>query len=315
MKPLARVVAAGLLIAATLVWIDGATSPPAVAIDHSRGHPGFCEGDRGVTVVVDFQELGGQTIVRCHPQGTAGSGLDALRGAGIQVAGTQRWGEGFVCRLENRPRADESLGVEGQPGYREACVNTPPSAAYWSYWHAGNNCAWSYSNWGVKNRDFVQGGFEGWSFSLNGGADDAPRPRVAAVRPGTEGGSCTVSADPAPSSTNPMERQRGSTGAAQPGADDVDTDSPRFRRSAGQEGSTPASGGSLPAPMPRDAPDDPADNVSFTGGEDADDVRQAAAEDAGASRYAPWAAASALLLLVGSMWWIERRRRRARQGE
>ncbi len=314
MNYLARIVAAGLLVAATLVWLDSTSVLPAAAIDHSRGHPGFCEDDRGVTVVVDFQDLGGQTIVRCNPQGSTGSGLDALRGAGIQVTGTQRWGEGFVCRLENRPAADESLALDGQSGYREACVNTPPAGAYWSYWHAGNNCAWAYSNWGVKNRDFVQGGFEGWSFSLNGGADDAPRPRIAAVRPGTEGGACSAGSESAPSSNNPMERQRGSTGAGEPGAEDIDTDSPRFRRSTSQDGATSASGGDLPAPKPRQVPDDPADNVSFTGGEDAEDVRQAVAEDAGASRYAPWVAAGALVLLVVSMGWVERRRRRTRQG-
>lgn len=209
------------MLVATLVGapatVNVLAATPAQALDQSLGTPGFCKTSTGVTVVIDFQALGGETIVRCNPSGARGTGLDALKGAGIQVSGALRWGEAFICRVENRPSAVETVPVAGAPGYKEACINTPPAAAYWSYWHAGNNCAWSYSQWGVKNRDFVQGGFEAWSFSLDATSETTPRPRVAAVRPGTEGGKCVTPVGPGPTTNDPNESQPGSvvdTGAA-----------------------------------------------------------------------------------------------------
>ena len=307
---------AGLLLAAS--------GPPTVAhaIDQSKGHPGFCKNGTGVTVVVDFQQLGGTTIVRCNPQTTRGTGLDALKGAGFQIAGVQRWGEGFICRIENRPSAVETIPVKGNEDYQEACVDTPPAAAYWSYWHAGNNCPWTYSQWGVKNRDFIPGGFEGWSFSLNATADTNPKPRIAAVRPGTGGEPCNAKKEPKPTSNDPNARQPnpggGQTGGdTAPGGGAGDPNAVQSTTSAG----TAERGAALPPPKPRTAAtansaataDDPASNAPFTGGEKADDVNEVLKKQSGASTYAPWAAAGAVLLLALATWLTARRRRRARR--
>ncbi len=289
--------------------------PAARAIDHSKGHPGYCEDKTGVTVVVDFQQLGGTTIVRCDPQGTRGTGLDALKGAGFQIAGVQRWGEAFICRVENRPSAIEELPLRGNEDYQETCVDTPPAAGYWSYWHAGNNCQWEYSQWGVKNRDFIPGGFEGWSFSLNATADSNPKPRVAALRPGTANEPCDAPDEPPPSSDDPNARQPGA-GAPQGGGSGGGTDDP----GAGATGTNEpgAGGGALPPPRPREAgaskatADDPADNVAFTGGEKAKDVNEVIKEQSGASDVAPWVAGGAVALLALAAWWTARRRKRAR---
>lgn len=309
MRKLVAAVAAGILLAAT--------GPPttARAIDHSKGHPGFCKNGDGVTVVIDFQQLGGTTIVRCNPHTGRGTGLDALKGAGFQIAGVQRWGEAFICRVENRPSAVEVVPVKGDEGYQEACVDTPPAAAYWSYWHAGNNCAWTYSQWGVKNRDFIKGGFEGWSFSLNATADSNPKPRIAAVRPGTGGQACNAKKEPKPTSDDPNARQPGSGGQQQ--------DEPDPATSSTGSGDQ---GGALPPPKPRTgatataaapsvtaAPDNPSDNVAFTGGERAENVNDVLKRQAGASDYAPWAAVAAVLLLGVGGWLTARRRRRARE--
>ncbi|KNB54236.1 hypothetical protein AC230_03955 [Streptomyces caatingaensis] len=147
------------------------TAGNAAAVDGGRGMPGFCPDDNGVTVVVDFRELGGSTIVRCAPGGQA-TGLKALKNAGFRIAGTLRWGEGFICRIEEKPSPRS-----------ESCSDTPPASAYWSYWHAPNNGQWKYSEWGVANRTPPAGSFEGWSFSLNRGENGAPAPRVAPRRP------------------------------------------------------------------------------------------------------------------------------------
>jgi hypothetical protein len=166
---------AGLLgaVAVTAALLPASASASVAA----RGTPGFCPNGNGVTVVVDFQELGGTTMVRCAP-GEQATGLAALENAGFQVTGTQRWGEGFVCRLQGKPTAAA-----------EACINTPPATAYWSYWYASNGGSWKYSEWGVLNRKPPLGSFEGWSFAKNKTAATNPPPGVQPVRPTSGGGS------------------------------------------------------------------------------------------------------------------------------
>ncbi|MFI5426002.1 hypothetical protein [Aeromicrobium sp. UC242_57] len=251
-----------------------------------------------MTVVIDFGKLGGKALVRCHPASARGTGLDALKGAGFQVAGVQRWGESFICRIENRPSAVDSA-IEGDSGYQEKCIDTPPAAGYWSYWHAGNNCDWTYSQWGVKNRDFVPGGFEGWTFALNSRADDAPKPAIAASRPGTSGQGCTTKVEAGPTTTDLDEKQPDSAAAGgDPAAED-----------------TNSADGDLPAPKPRSttvttAPS--SEEVPFSGGEDAPDVNETLKEQSRASRYAPWVAGAVLVVLLATMWLTSRRRRAAR---
>ncbi|GAA3868004.1 hypothetical protein GCM10022243_37100 [Saccharothrix violaceirubra] len=266
---------------------------PAHAVDHSKGTPGFCPTGDGVTVVVDFQQLGGTTLVRCFPSTAPGTGLDALKGAGFQIAGVQRWGEAFVCRVENRPSAVEEVPIAGDEHYKEACLDTPPAAGYWSYWHAGNNCPWTYSQWGVKNREFVPGGFEGWSFSLNATAETNPVPRIAPVRPGTEARACGTADEPPPNSDDVEEKQR-------PKAQPATTAAPT---------TSAPSGSALPPPKPRTAPD-PAANVEFDGGENAPDVVAVVKEQSGASDIAPWAAGGAVVLLAVAAYFTARRRTR-----
>ncbi|MGW1543025.1 hypothetical protein ACWCPM_22760 [Streptomyces sp. NPDC002309] len=163
-----------LALTGTSAVIGVVGAPAAYAIDHSKGTPGYCPNADGVTVIVDFQELGGTTVIRCAP-GDQATGHAALKNAGIQIAGTNRWGEAFVCRIEGRP------GPESEP-----CIDTPPATAYWSYWHAPNAGDWTYSQWGVMNRKPPLGSFEGWSFSKDKTSTTNPPPRIAPVRPAAE---------------------------------------------------------------------------------------------------------------------------------
>ncbi|UNO41447.1 hypothetical protein [Streptomyces sp. MST-110588] len=166
-----RALAAALAVLAAAVGAGLALPGTAAAVDTGRGRAGFCPGTNGVTVVVDFRELGGSVIVRCAV-GRQSTGLAALKAAGIRVTGTNRWGEAFICRLENKP------GPE-----RETCIDTPPTRAYWSYWHAPNGGRWTYSQYGATYRTPPAGSFEGWSFSLNRDEGGAPAPRIAPRRP------------------------------------------------------------------------------------------------------------------------------------
>ncbi|MEV6235513.1 flagellar hook-length control protein FliK [Lentzea sp. NPDC051838] len=181
-------------VLAAAIVLTGLVAAPAPA--SAAGYDGICTGSdalTGTTIVVDFQELDGNggvaapTITRCSPNaspGTARTGIKALQDAGIPVAGTTRWGLGFVCRLNGRPSATETIPVTGNPTYKEACFNTPPASAYWGYWHAdGSGSSWTYSSQGALNRNVIPGGFEGWSFSLNKTATTNPPPRVTPKNP------------------------------------------------------------------------------------------------------------------------------------
>ncbi|MGC0417397.1 hypothetical protein [Embleya sp. AB8] len=170
---IARLVTALALLALSLTGGLTVVAPAAHAVDTSKGTPGYCPDGNGVTVVIDFQELGGTTIVRCA-RGDQATGHAALKNAGIEIAGVARWGEAFICRIEGKPGANS-----------EPCIDTPPASAYWSYWHAPNGGSWTYSQWGVLNRKPPLGSFEGWSFAKNKTETTNPPPRVAPARPAT----------------------------------------------------------------------------------------------------------------------------------
>lgn len=285
-----------VLTAAAAALVLGAVPAPAVAIDPGSGTPGFCPDDEGVTVVVDFQALGGTTIVRCAPGpvGPGFTGLDALHDAGFEIEGVRRWGEAFICRIEARPGPGESIAIDGNDGYVEACIDTPPAAAYWSYWHAPNGGTWQYSQWGVKNRDAVPGGFEGWSFSLNATAATNPAPRIVPVRPGQEVDEPPASdPEPHPTSSDPDEQappkgagsgsggqqgsgggsvagsggQHGSSAGGGPGASGNGSGASTGAGAAPGSGTTGSDDGVLPPPLPRESlpPDEAAAGASSAG--------------------------------------------------
>ncbi len=303
-------------------------TPSAVAVNQSRGIPGICPTEKGVTVVIDFQDLGGTTLVRCFPEASPGTGLDALKGAGFQIAGVQRWGDAFICRIENRPSAVEKLSIREKSDYQEACIDTPPANAYWSYWWAGNNCEWTYSQWGVKNRKAVPGGFEGWSFSMNKTAESNPMPRVAPSRPGTAGQGCNTADEPAPKSTDIEEKAPDvhtsqaatttGTGAATNGTSVVvasdGTTQQQDPAAPGAATTSASSGGNAPAPLPREhagaSPGVAISSVRYSGGEDAPDVNEVIKRQAGASDFAPWVAGGVILALMLGAFLMSRHRRR-----
>ncbi|WP_246467513.1 hypothetical protein [Allocatelliglobosispora scoriae] len=149
------VVAAGLAVA-------GPAAPARAAA---------CSGATGVTVVVDFGSLGGGIKTGCA-SGDPATGLAALRGAGFTTTGTQKWGPAFVCRIDGKPGAAD-----------EPCVNTPPSSAYWSYWHADRGGSWSYSNLGATAYDPKAGTVEGWAFGSGGRPGISPPAKPSAPKP------------------------------------------------------------------------------------------------------------------------------------
>ncbi len=164
-----------LLVVALVLITTAAAARDGVAVD---GEP-CAPGSDGVTVVVDLQELGDDTVlVRCAPDAPP-DGFAALEQAGIAYRTTVAF-PGFVCRIVDRPADDP-------------CATTAPADAYWSYWLAPAGGAWCYSNKGAGNRTPPPGSVEGWSFSLDHATDDVPPPRHDP--PGDPAGAAPLAAD------------------------------------------------------------------------------------------------------------------------
>ena len=155
------------VVCALLFSASFAGAAPASA----TGTAGTCPEGGGVTVVVDFGDLGPQPLVRCAP-GTPANGIAALQEAGIDVAGSQKYGLAVACRIDGKPGPDV-----------ESCAGMPSATAYWSYWHASAGGTWESSQEGAQTSKPVAGGFEGWAFARPKSANDLPAPpKVAPVR-------------------------------------------------------------------------------------------------------------------------------------
>lgn len=179
--------AVAVIAATALGWagLVGAAAPAQAAACSST--------DSGVTVVVTFP--GGSTSVRCAG-GDPDSGASALQGAGFSITQVQTQ-PGFICRIDGAPASD-------------ACVRTPPTSAYWSYWTAQPGGSWSYISTGAFSRNPAPGSVEGWSFGAGAPPAVAP-PRIEAPAPPppstTPAPRPTTSAPaPAPSTKAPAPR-------------------------------------------------------------------------------------------------------------
>ncbi|MCB1268608.1 MAG: hypothetical protein KDB19_10810, partial [Microthrixaceae bacterium] len=212
MRPGSRVPIIGLAVAVVVAVAAVSSGAGAVGADpaeparapvgaRAAGVEGACPTAAGVTMVVDFQDLGGGVWLRCT-DGSADTGFQALERAGIPYRTAVR-SPGFLCRINELPAGDP-------------CINPSPTAAYWSYWVAPRGGSWCYSNIGAASRNPPEGTVEGWSFSLNRSPSPPPRiappPAVPGAPTSLPGPSCNP--NPTPSTPPPTSSPPVTTGAA-----------------------------------------------------------------------------------------------------
>lgn len=187
----------GALVGPGLTAGSAAASPTPKAAEGRSADPkkGACTTAEGVTVIIDFQELGGGSYTSCAPNAPA-TGFKALEQAGISWTPTTR-SPGFLCRIAGKPANDP-------------CHVPSPTTAYWSYWLAPRGGHWCYSNLGAGSRRPPAGTVEGWSFVLNKSASATPPPAIApppplagVPAPQLPGKDCTVPTEGAPPTTSP----------------------------------------------------------------------------------------------------------------
>jgi hypothetical protein len=128
---------------------------------------GNCTSTSGVIVAVDFSHWTAGFAERgCDV--TLTTGLDALHAAGFTTAGDVHDGPDFVCRINGDPTTAQ-----------DACVNTPPPTAFWSYWHANaGQSKWTLSTLGAAGYHPKPGSVDAWAF----GAETPPTFTPAQVR-------------------------------------------------------------------------------------------------------------------------------------
>ncbi|MEZ0578710.1 hypothetical protein [Nocardioides sp. MH1] len=120
-----------------------------------------CSGTTGITVVVDFNELGGGITAGCDPDGAGESATQVFEHAGYELTYVQS-DPGFVCRVSGKP-ADNP------------CVRTPPTTAYWSlWWSDGESGRWTYATSGANGLEVPEGGYLGFSWHQGDGRAQAP---------------------------------------------------------------------------------------------------------------------------------------------
>ncbi|WP_436699324.1 hypothetical protein [Nocardioides sp. BYT-33-1] len=171
-----RAVAATILVAAT-----------AVLLPQSGASAAACGGAKGITVVVDSNQLGAGISAGCDADG-GGYAASNFADAGYRIEYSQAAGmSGFVCKVNGNPSDGD-------------CTETD---AYWSlWWSDGRSGSWTYASRGVGGLTVPDGGYVAFSWHQGAGRaappDVAPTPRVVETKPtpaptssGAAGGSGT----------------------------------------------------------------------------------------------------------------------------
>ena len=259
------------LAAATALVAAAGLTVPAPAYAEA------CSSATGVTVVVDFHELGGDIEQGCvADQGTAD---DLFVAAGHTLQNVN--GQAFVCRVDGLPTQEQ-----------ESCARTPPADAYWGlWWSEGQSGSWTYSSQGAYSLDVPEGGSVAlsWNGSSTRSAPGASPPqhetaeepseeppeepeptRDPTTEPsqpptsgggGTSGGGATTSTEPTPSasaSATPEPGERRGRGDDDPDDDPDDEKSDRGSRGDRDRDATEEPSADPTATPQGNASDDPA---------------------------------------------------------
>jgi len=151
-------VVAALRAASAGVLVPGSGTPAAAA---SRAAAvAACPGATGVTVIVDYNEIGGPTRAGCDPDGGGESASQVFPDAGFSLEYHPRQ-PGYVCK------------VTGLPDDRPCLEND----SFWSlWWSDGESGRWSFSNQGVGGLTVPEGGYV--AFAWHEGSGNAQPPDV-----------------------------------------------------------------------------------------------------------------------------------------
>lgn len=176
-----RTLAVAAASAALLITLAACSSPspdptstpstPSASAEASVAVASACEGDEGVTVVVDASALGDADDVSatwCVSADETIGASDALLAAQIETEGTDQYGDQVVCRVNGVPAEDEAIPAEDGSDYFEKCESMPAAFAYWSLWVKPAGGEWGYAQEGLSTQQLEPGDAVELLFTLNG---------------------------------------------------------------------------------------------------------------------------------------------------
>ena len=256
-----------------------------------------CSGAHGVTVVVDFHELGGGAQSACDVDGSGKTALTQLKDVGHQLTYVQRQ-PGFVCRVDGAPATDP-------------CVNTPPSDAYWSlWWSDGKSGTWVYSSSGAASLQVPDGGYVAlsWQGAAGKAAPGVPPTAHASATP-----TPSPTRHPSSSASPSASPTRHASSSAAAGPTSSPTTSPPTASSPGSPSTSHPSasthpaqhqGGKTPTATPTATPTDlPATTKA------AEPLDRAAADsDSGLPGWVAPVLVGALFVAAGAVAFVRRKR-------
>ena len=192
-RTVTRVAVAAVLAAAAFAGVP--TAPAAAA---------GCATPEGVTVVVDFKQLGGGVRSACLPDGGDRYAAQLFADAGLPLTYVQRQPD-FVCRVAGLPTPEQ-----------DPCVYTPPATAYWSLWWTDEDGGdWTYSSLNAGGLRVPDGGYLAFSWST--GSRPVPPGFRAAAHPAPQ-----PTATPKPTPKPKPKPTKGPTTSPRPSATPTD---------------------------------------------------------------------------------------------
>lgn len=267
---------------AALVAVLLGTATGAVVLAAPAQAAACAKGD-GVTVVVDYHQLGGGASTTCVPGGgrKATSAFDAA-GVSLRYAARQ---QGFVCQVNAKPA-------------NAGCVQASPSDAYWSLWVSSGNGSWSYATAGVGGVSVPKGGWVAWSWQ---GQSGKAQPGVSPV------GKAAAAPAPKPSSRPTQKAPTAAPTSAVPSAEASASAKAKAEQKAQEEKKAGQKAGQKSGQEDEADAASPSDGAGDDGTTSADETRATSA-DAGS----PWptlVGVAAVLVLLGAAGIVAWRRR------
>jgi hypothetical protein len=198
------------LAAATIAVAAAGVVVPAPA------QASICSTASGVSVVVDFHQLGGGVQTACDSGGAGKYADQQFADAGHTLTYVQ--GEAFVCQVDSKPASQ--------------CAHTPPADAYWSlWWSDGKSGEWKYASVGVTQLKVPNGGYVALSWQ---GQSSQAKPRVTPTAHSSPSPTAHPSSHPTSHPSSPPSS--GAHQSASPGQ------APSSSAASGAPGAGPTSG-------------------------------------------------------------------------
>lgn len=172
--------------------VSGAVAAPTgmatAGVTPAEVMSGACIDTSGVTVVVDFTDVGGQIEIGCASSDPA-TGRAALEAAGFMPTDSQ---PGLICAINANPNPCPAT-FEG---------------SFWSYWHSSRDGEWTSYQVGADSSDPTPGEIEGWRYNDGSAGPGISPADAAATLPeaaeGTTDGLYDLAPIPAKSSVDPV---------------------------------------------------------------------------------------------------------------